>query len=190
MNIEAAIYEFFDKFFRTKKVYTVIGTVSNVNEATRTCDVTPIEGAKIESVKFQATLSGTVGFVLIPADGSAVAINCVNDEAGIIVNTGSIDKLIVKIGSQELTVTTSSFKFNGGTQEMVKIDELTTKLNLLKTEVNAFITAYNAHVHPVPTATALAIPPAVGTTAVTPASATPATAFNKNDYKDTNILHV
>ena len=66
MNPEQILNTLIDKRINEQEIYSVVGTVSNVNETTRKCDVTPIEGAKIYDVRLQSVVSGTNGFIQIP----------------------------------------------------------------------------------------------------------------------------
>ena len=70
--------------------------------------------------------------------------------------------------------------FNGGGNKgLVKIEELTQKLNQL-------VQQFNTHTHAVTGATDSTPPIAVsGTTAIT----TPAPSFNKSQYEDTKVKH-
>lgn len=69
---------------------------------------------------------------------------------------------------------------NGGSNnEVIKIDDLTTKLNNLVTQVNAFISTYNTHIHP-------ASPSPTGTTTMQGKTCDP---FSKGDYADENFTH-
>ena len=85
------------------------------------------------------------------------------------------DSLITaKISSKIVTLEGAvSVELNGNTNWAVKYTELKTAFDLLKTEVNAFITMYNAHIH-ITTATVALSP--VGVISPTVAQAVPAVA--------------
>ena len=68
-----------------------------------------------------------------------------------------------------------NIEINGDADNAIGFIPLNSSWTELITEINAFITIFNAHVHPVPTASALSIPPAIGTTAITSTPATLAT---------------
>lgn len=77
--------------------------------------------------------------------------------------------------------------FNGGELGgLIKIEELTKKLNDLTGKVNALVDAFNSHTHIVNT---------TGTAAAQSGSAAPtspaqkAATFNQSDYEDTKIKH-
>lgn len=113
------------------------------------------------------------------------------DDEGIFVSTSSEmsalltkDKLDIKTGQSTLMMDTSIINFNGGGLEgLIKIVDLTTKLNEL---VNTF----NAHTHNVPPATFL-VSATAGVPNPTPipilAPNQAAQPFNKGDYENTKI---
>lgn len=82
---------------------------------------------------------------------------------------------------QSITINGDDF---GG---LIKIQELTDKLNKLTDDFNSFIQKYNAHIH---TTTATIGPgPAVGVIAPTTSQGTTTSSFNKDDYENTNVSH-
>lgn len=164
MTINDAIKEFFKRFVKSEEIYAKIGTVSNVDEVNRICDVEPIDGeAEILNVRLQSVTTSALGIVPIPKDGSKVVVNFLNNEAGFVSLYSEIDKLLID---------TDLVKFNGGSLDgLVKINELTTKLNLLKTEVQAELVKIQ---------TGLA---GVGGV-YTPGTLT---SFDKNNYENTKI---
>ena len=58
-------------------------------------------------------------------------------------------------------------EIGGDVDNAVRYSKLETAFNELKENFNKLVTTYNSHVHPVPTATALAVPPATGITTIT-----------------------
>ena len=58
-------------------------------------------------------------------------------------------------------------EIGGDVDNMVRYSKLETAFNELKENFNELVATYNSHVHPVPTATALAVPPATGITTIT-----------------------
>lgn len=78
--------------------------------------------------------------------------------------------------------------FNGGDNNgLIKIKELTDKLNALKDTVNSLVSSYNTHTHTVATTgTAVA---QTGTATAIVTQATQAVAFDKADYENDKITH-
>ena len=167
-EIQDIIREFISLRLNEEEIYSVIGTASNIDTTERTCDVAPIDGtADILGVKLQSIINGTKGFVQIPKANSKVVVTFLNKQTGYVALCEEVDKILI---------TTDLVEFNGGTLDgMVKINDLTTKLNALITEIKALKTWANAHVHG-----------AAGTSPVTPFAGT-FTNFNKNDYENTKI---
>lgn len=89
-----------------------------------------------------------------------------------IVTISSIEKII--LNSDE----------NGG---LIKIEDLTAKINELVDSVNSFVSTYNAHIH-VTTAT-VAATPTPGVIAPPTAQAQAASSLNKSDYENEDITH-
>ena len=96
------------------------------------------------------------------------------------------DQLDANVGESTLKVTSDEIQFNGGGFDgLVKINDLTTKLNGLVQEVTTFINTYNTHTHMVTTSGGPTTQ--TGTTLTTTATGTPPTQFNANDYKNEKI---
>lgn len=186
----------------------LVGTVMAVDTEARTVDVEPInEDAPILGVNLQANQEATVGVVLFPRKGSYVAVAMLSGyAAGVVVLTEDVESIEVNINDGTKLVITedgmslnvkdgitldindSAAVFNGGDLGgMIKIKELTDKLNGLKDTVNDLINKYNAHVH-ITTATV----GASGTPGVLQATTSIAQAakpFNKSDYEDETVKH-
>lgn len=117
-----------------------------------------------------------------------------NGEAYVAIGDDKLETYIVAINKVKLSTNKGgNITCNGsGTVELngtdfgglVKIEELTAKLNKLKDEVNALKTSYASHNHPYVNVTA----PATTSTITVPFEGT-FTAFNKNDYENTNVKH-
>lgn len=107
---------------------------------------------------------------------------------GIVEGLETISFLINASEVELVEIKSNNIVFNGGkNMGLVKIVELTEKLNGLAKTVNTLISQYNGHRHlinTVGTASAQS-----GTSLVTEAQASTAESFNKNDYEDLNITH-
>lgn len=86
-----------------EELYSVAGTVGNVNTTDKTCDVTPAKGdAEIKGVRFMSVLGGDNGFVQVPADGSQVIVTFLNKYTGFISQYGEIQGYIMETANESL----------------------------------------------------------------------------------------
>ena len=164
--------------FKEEEIYSLKGTISNVNEAELLCDFTPQVGAKILDVSLNIVKENEFGFILIPEEDSQGIVTFLNNEEAFLLNAEILSKILIKIGELTLVVDDSKFEFNGGTNGgIVNVNDLVTKLNNLENKVNTIITTYNLHVHP-------------STGVVTPQQITGnLTPTVKADLEDTKITH-
>lgn len=148
-------------------VRILLATVDSVDEAKRTCTVTTVSGQgsfTIENVQLMPSVDD--GLFLIPQIGTTVivvysvynqpfialfsglekiVITAGENNAAISV-TG--DGLLLEIGETTVQIADDEIKFNDGALGgLVKVAELTTKLNNLENKVNTLITTFNTHVH-------------------------------------------
>ena len=165
MTIEQIIDAFITQKLGNKEIYSVIGTASNVDDIERTCDVEPLDGtADILGVKLQSVLNSSKGFVQIPKSNSKVIVTFLNNKTGYVAICDEVDKILID---------TDLVQFNGGTDGMTDIANLTTKLNKLKTELQAELVKIQTGIA------------GVGG-AYTPGILT---AFSKTEYEDSKIKH-
>ena len=166
------------------ELYSVVGTVSNIDENKRTCDVTPIEGALIPDVRLTPTPTVGNGFILIPKGGTKVVVSFASDTLAFIYQVDELDKIIINVGSSQLIITDGLFEFNDGDNDgLININDLVTKLNNLENKVNELVINTSTHVHS-------GVTTGVGTSAV---STTPVvgqlTPTVKPDIEDDKIKH-
>jgi len=122
------------------EMYSVVCEVISVNETDRAIVARPLNGnADIQSARLQASLGLDSGFVCVPKIGSSVIITFMNQFTGFVSLCSEID--YIKIDTDELI-------FNeGGNNGLVKVSELTDKINRLENKLNDLITKYNVHTH-------------------------------------------
>lgn len=145
------------------------------------CTVT-IGDLDISDVRLRAVINNDQDQILrIPKQNSQVLVA---DMSGgefrelVVIEQSQTEKIDLTIGQTTLVIEDGKITINGGNLNgLVKIQELTDKLNEL---VNAF----NNHTH---TTTATVGPSATPGTLTTPVS--PANTFVKSDYEDTTIKH-
>jgi hypothetical protein len=98
-----------------------ICVVSNVNLTNRTCDCTPVNG-DAEFIDVLLSVNKDKGFVLIPSNGSMVAVTQLNESDAFISMVSEIDGMLLNGDNA------------GG---LIKIVDLTTKLNLFVSQTQA-----------------------------------------------------
>lgn len=152
--------------YNADTVYLVTGTVSKVDEGAGTCDVDAITGnatTEIQGVEFQAVVSD--GVCIVPAIGSEVKVCFSKYTQPFIVQYSEVDKMYLS-GVQ--------IQFNNGSFDgLVKISDLTSKLNNLKTELTTELTKIAAGI-------------AAGGGSYTPGTLSQ---FVKSDYENTTVTH-
>lgn len=148
-------------------VKVLAATVDAVDEARRTCTVTTVSSqgsVTIENVQLMASIDD--GILMVPAVDSTVIIAYSTFNQPFVVlfsglekvaivggeNDASVqidgDGLILEIADTKLTIEDGKMTLNDGAMGgLVKVIELTQKLNALENKVNSLLAAYNAHVH-------------------------------------------
>lgn len=176
MKAEQAFLQLF-KALMPKSATVTIGTVVSVNENEHTCDVARDGQPTLFNCRLNAvvdTLSSHV--TALPAVGSFVLCLLLDETEALIISTSEVEKLSVKIGSSTLLVDKSEIVMNDGSLGgLIKIGELTGKLNEL---VNKF----NAHTHPVSTTGS-----ASAQTGTASATTAPASPFKQSDYENLKV---
>lgn len=151
----------------TDKVSMVAAEVTSVDEAARTCNVDVITGigqTTIENVQLMASIDD--GVLLIPAIGSTIIVSyssynqpfvsLFSELAKIVLVAGqenaSIqideDGVLLEIAETKLLISDGLTQFNQGSLGgLVKVIELTQKLNNLESKVNDIISKFNSHTH-------------------------------------------
>lgn len=95
------------------QVYSVVGTVTEVDEAARVCTVQPLNGdAELFDVRLQAELDSEDGLVLIPAVGSWVVVTFLEQNTGYVAATGKVDKVMWKVEGQKLEFSKSGLSLS------------------------------------------------------------------------------
>lgn len=106
---------------KNDEVYSIVCKVSDINAITKLCNCTPINGgAVITNVRLMA--DNKTGFLITPKNNSIIVVTMINKYTGYVSMFSEVDEIQL------------NGDINGG---IVKITELTTKLNLLVTELQA-----------------------------------------------------
>tara|TARA_R100001244_G_scaffold129327_1_gene100699 strand:- start:1749 stop:2240 length:492 start_codon:yes stop_codon:yes gene_type:complete len=132
-EVDEIIEGFSQRIIDGNKFYSQYGKATDVNEATRTCTFLPAndEGETFD-VRFQALMSQTTGIVIVPKEGSDIAVSFINKNTGFIALTTEVEKILID---------TDLVQFNGGNNGgLVNVDYLLTKVNDLETKVNIIST--------------------------------------------------
>ena len=162
-NLYQILKKFFEMFISDYEIYDRPGVVQSVDLAKRTCNVTLLDGGALEDIKLQAQASLTSGVVVVPSVNSQVMVSFQGRTYGYVSQYTTVSQVLID---------TDEIIINGGTFDgMVKINDLTTKLNLLRsemqTELGKIVVSFTG----------------VGGT-YTPATLS---AFSKSDYENTKI---
>ena len=123
--------------------------------------------------------------MLLPKVGSYVIVGLVDgQDTGVVLLTDELDALEVKIGDKTLSFMPEGIVFNGGKLGgIIKIEELTTKLNTIEQDINALKQALSSWT-PIPSDGGAALK-----AAVTSWSAKQLQQSKREDYEDPNIQH-
>ncbi|MCA6489093.1 MAG: hypothetical protein IM569_13555 [Chitinophagaceae bacterium] len=178
-------------------------TVDSVSESKRTCVVTSVSSqgsVTIENVQLMASIDD--GILLVPSIDSTVIIAYSTFNQPFIALFSGIEKvllvagennasiqvdtegLLLEIAQTKVLISDGEIKLNDGAMGgLVKVIQLTQKLNNLENKVNQLITAYNSHVH-----TGVTTGP--GSSATTPTQVTGSlTPTQRADIENEKIVH-
>ena len=153
-----------------------LGKVNSVNETDYTIDVTLNDSTHLPDARLRAVVNDNMPMVMTPVVGSYVLLGKIGETADwVVLAFDQVDKVIWN--ANQITI-------NGGDNAgLVKVKELTTKLNNLENKVNAMIEIFNTHVHG-------GVTTGAGTSAVTPTIITPElTVTQQSEIEDVKIKH-
>jgi hypothetical protein len=170
--------------FGLDNVYMLTCEVSKVDVSDRSCMCAPVNGNMAD---FKAYLMAETddGVLILPTVGSTVKVLFSNQNAPTVIQYSEIDKLLIISGNQSYSIADGSQVFNDGSfGGLVKVIELTTKLNNLENLVNSLINKFNSHTH------ILALTAGTGTAAPTAAPETTVlTPTQKTDIENSEVTH-
>jgi hypothetical protein len=97
----------------TEGSFSLVGTVIEVNEHDRTCDVEPLNGtAVLYDVKLQANENSDTGFVVFPKKGSTVIVTFLNEKTGFVSLFSDPDKTEIVVGGQRIFFNKNGLKLS------------------------------------------------------------------------------
>ena len=143
----------------------LVCTVDAVDKSARTVDCSPInEGAPLLGVNLQANQGADFGLCLFPEIGSFVVVGFIADgAAGAVLLTEKIESAEIVIGDTSAVMDADGVRidvgdisarldkkavtFNGGDLGgLVKVEDLTKRLNLIENDINKLKTAFSTWV--------------------------------------------
>lgn len=102
-SIREILEEFVTNQIDRENFYSVLGKAINVDSDKRICDLESIEGdAPRAGINLQAVESETKGFVLIPKEGSFIAVTFTDKRTGFVSLTSEIEKIHFEAGGEDL----------------------------------------------------------------------------------------
>lgn len=94
-----------------EQVYSVVGRVTEVDEALRVCSVEPLNGdAMLYDVRLQAVQEAVDGLVIVPSVDSWVVVTFLGDNDGYVAATSTVSKVLWTVEKQTLEYSASGLK--------------------------------------------------------------------------------
>lgn len=164
-DIGTILRDIFSVFMMGEEYYNSLGVVESINQEEATCVVQIADGARLENVRLQQIQTDS-GLMIMPTIGMPVLVGWTDKTTASIVLYSQIDNIV----------------FQGGTfGGLIKITELTAKINELIATINAMFAAFKSHNHTHPQG------PTTGF--VSSITQKDAVDFNKDDYENLNFTH-
>lgn len=160
--------------------------VTAVDRTSRSIDCEPLdESAPILGCSLQGDQEGEEGFLLLPKVGSYVIVGLVDgQDTGAVLLTDTLEALELKIGDKTLHFTSEGIVFNGGDLGgLIKVEELTTKLNTIERDINSLKQAISTWT-PIPSDGGAALK-----AAITSWAGKQLQQSRRGDYEDPNVKH-
>jgi hypothetical protein len=99
--------------------YCVVGKVVSVDENARTCEVQPVNGdATLYDIRLQADQGSDTGAIMIPEKGAFVIVSFLGKETGYVSERSKVEKIVWKIGQQELTYTADGLRLESAASDL------------------------------------------------------------------------
>jgi hypothetical protein len=120
-------------------VKMIVCTVDSVDGSM--CDVTPLNDcAPLKKVRLNADINSDLGIVITPKLNSVVLVGEISKADAFVAMFSEIENISIKIGSSSALIKDGEISFNGGNLGgLVKVQELTNKLNALETAMDTHI---------------------------------------------------
>ncbi len=139
---------------------SILGKVKKVDTDARTCSIED-DGLEIFGIRLQCITDNDKSVVVIPKEGArALAVNIEGGDAYQMVSCSEIetlridvgdanieiveDKIAIELGESTVEIEDGTITFNGGDNDgLVKIQELTNKLNAIEDYLNSLKTIFS-----------------------------------------------
>ncbi len=159
--------------------------VTAVDEAARTCECEPVSGrggAPLTGVRLMPGVAD--GILAVPQVGSTIIVAHTPRLKPFVLQFSEVDKYVLISGSSLIELKDGQITINDGSFDgLVKVGELTAKLNALEQKVNTIITTFNAHTH-----TGVTTGPGSSGSPSTPVTGT-LTETQQADIENTTVIH-
>lgn len=132
----------------------VVGKVISVDENKQVCDVDVVNSPDLLDVRIRAVIDDEKkGVLIVPKVDSYVLVGLINNrpESAFVASVAEVDKYYLYVNKE---IQIGGDNFNG----LVKIEELTQKLNNIETAFNQLVNEFNTHTHNAPQAPAGTLP--------------------------------
>ena len=178
----------------TPEAMPLLCRVEQVDKGTRTMRCTPLAGGpELPQVSLQPVQGdGLCTLVAYPAQGAtALVLPVMGGSMHIMLSCTHIEQVeMCTTGGVSLSLTTDGhLELNGGSLGgLIKIEDLTNRLNALTDTLNGLVRAYNAHTHAGSTGNQ-SLPLAIMPPQAAGEDAGEAATFNREDYEDKLITH-
>lgn len=131
MNLTETIKDVIRQLSKENSTYSVVCNVSDIDLNNKICNCTPINGDAI-LMNVRLVANNNKGFMLIPKDGSIVVVTLINNTTGYVSMCSEVDEVWLNGDNY------------GG---IIRIQEITNKLNNLENAFNQHLNLYNMHTH-------------------------------------------
>lgn len=132
------------------EVYSLICKVDSIDENKRVVDVTPVnDAAKIHDCRIQAEIEKTKGIAIFPKKDSFVVVTFISKNHAFVSLTSEIDKIVVDFPEISGSIDTIKIKGtkitlnDGNNSGIVKVIELTQKINTIERDINTLKTIFS-----------------------------------------------
>jgi len=126
---------------------TMLAKVQSVDESAFTCTLIDDDenATPHENIRLRPVLDGNESLTIFPTIGTwALAIRIEDGEEWMIMAVGQAAKYRIVVGNSSLDITSDGVVFNGGSLGgLVKIEDLVSDINGIKTELNNLKTVFN-----------------------------------------------
>lgn len=137
------------------KYYSQIAKVKSVDENKRVCDVELVmDEIDMFNVRIQAEINSTKGIAIIPKKDSFVVVTFISKTLCFISVCSEVEKILIDIPevsgvAEKIKIKNTKIELNDGNNAgIVKVKELTQKVNKLETQLNQVLTILKTTVIP------------------------------------------